>query len=65
MLDRTTTISDCVGGYSGKEKKMVMVTFGMNQYSDFLLLMSKCDKDAFVTVHRAHEINGEGWKTNE
>lgn len=64
-LDRTTTISDCVGGYSGREKKMIMVTFSINQYADFLLLMSKCDKNAFVTLHRAHEINGEGWKSNE
>ena len=64
-LDRTTTISDCVGGYSGKGKKTIMVTFGINQYADFLVLMSKCDKNAFVTVHRAHEINGEGWKSND
>ena len=64
-LDRTTTVSDCIGGYSGKDKKMIMVTFGINQYADFLLLMSKCDEDAFVTVHRAHEINGEGWKKND
>ncbi len=64
-LDRTTTISDCVGGYSGEGKKMVMVTFGINQYADFLLLMSKCDKDAFITINRAHAINGEGWHSND
>ena len=23
--------------------------------------ISEIDKNAFVTVHRAHEINGEGW----
>ena len=64
-LDRTTTITDCVGGYSGEGKKMVMVTFGFNQYADFLLLMSKCDKDAFITINRAHAINGEGWHTDD
>ena len=24
-------------------------------------IISKADKYAFVTIHRAHEINGEGW----
>ncbi len=60
-MNRTTTIVDAVGGYSGSEKKMVIVTFSMRQYADFTALISKTDKNAFVTVHRAHEINGEGW----
>ena len=64
-LDRTTTISDCVGGYSGEGKKLVMVTFDFNQYADFMLLMSRCDRDAFMSISRAHEINGEGWPNNE
>ncbi len=60
-MNRTTTIVDAVGGYSGKGKKMVMVTFAMRQYAEFTALISGIDKNAFVTVHRAHEINGEGW----
>ena len=64
-LDRTTTITDCIGGYSGKDKKLVMVTFAFNQYAEFLLLVSRCDNDAFITISRAHEINGEGWHEDE
>ncbi len=60
-MNRTTTIVDAVGGYSGKGKKMVMVTFAMRQYAEFTAIISGIDKNAFVTVHRAHEINGEGW----
>ncbi len=60
-MNRTTTIVDAVGGYSGEGKKMVIVTFAMRQYADFTALISSVDKNAFVTVHRAHEINGEGW----
>ena len=60
-LVRTTTIVDATGGYSGEGKKLVIVTFAMRQYPAFTQLIASIDKNAFVTVHRAHEINGEGW----
>ena len=60
-MERTTTIVNAVGGYSGLDKKLVIVTFDMRQYPLFTQILSEIDKNAFVTVHRAHEINGEGW----
>lgn len=60
-LDRTTTILDATGGYSKKEKKVVMISFTMSQYVTLTTLVDLIDKDAFVSIHRAHEINGEGW----
>lgn len=60
-LARTTTIMDAVGGYSGQSKKLVIITFDMRQYPIFTQIISSLDPNAFVTVHRAHEINGEGW----
>ena len=60
-MSRTTTIVDAVGGYSGENKKLVMISFNMRQYPAFTQIISTIDKNAFVTVHRAHEINGEGW----
>ena len=60
-LHRTTSIFDIEGGYSGEKKKMLMVSFTMDQYNDLMGIISKTDSDAFITVHRAHEINGEGW----
>lgn len=64
-MHRTTTILDVTGGYSGESKKMVMVTVSMRQYAAFCSMVSKIDKNAFITVHRAHEIGGEGWTYNE
>lgn len=64
-MQRTTTILDAVGGYSKEGKKMVIVTFSMRQYAVFCALVASIDKNAFVTVHRAHEINGEGWTYGE
>lgn len=64
-LDRTSTIIDVVGGYSGVDKKMLMVSFSMNEYSELIDIINKTDKGAFVTVNQAHEINGEGWTRYE
>ena len=64
-LDRTSTISDVVGGYTGASKKMMMVSFSMNEYSELINIINKTDNDAFLTVHQAHEINGEGWSKYE
>lgn len=60
-LDRTTTVIDAIGGYSGKPKKIVMVSFTVRQYSELMNIIYKTDKNAFVTINQAHEINGEGW----
>lgn len=60
-VHRTSTIVDVVGGYTGDKKKMIIVSFTMRQYPDLLSAINRADKYAFVTFHRAHEINGEGW----
>lgn len=63
-LDRSTTIIDAVGGYSRKNKKIVMVTFTIRQYSELIDIINAIDSKAFVTISSAHEINGEGWTRN-
>ncbi len=60
-LDRTTTILNGMGGYSKTPKKVVLISFTMSQYADLMNLINQIDKNAFVSIHRAHEINGEGW----
>jgi uncharacterized membrane-anchored protein YitT (DUF2179 family) len=60
-LNRGSTLIDVTGGYTGDGKKMIMVSFVMSQYAEILGAVGKIDPDAFVIVHRAHEINGEGW----
>lgn len=60
-LERTTTLINITGGYSGEPKQMLMVSFTVRQYPELKNIINQTDKNAFVTVHRAHEINGEGW----
>ena len=60
-LNQGSTLINVTGGYTGDGKKMIMVSFVMSQYAEILGAVGKIDPDAFVIVHRAHEINGEGW----
>ena len=64
-IKRTSTILDGHGGYSSSEKKLLRVTFSMRQYADLINVINKIDKHAFVSITRAHEINGEGWTWGE
>lgn len=60
-VNRGSTVIEVIGGYSGNRKKMIMVSFTVNQYAEILNAVNKHDKTAFVTIHQAHEISGEGW----
>ncbi len=60
-VGRGSTVIDVKGGYTGEDKKMILVSFTVNQYAEILSAVSRHDKNAFVTIHKAHEINGEGW----
>ncbi len=64
QMNRTTTIFDAKGGYTGIDRKMIMVTFSVRQYAIFTAIISNIDKNAFVTLNRAHEISGDGWTYN-
>lgn len=61
LLDRTTTVMECKGAYTGETKNIVMVSFTMREYREILSIVNKYDKKAFITVNQAHEISGEGW----
>ena len=61
QMDRSTTIFDVTGGYSGKAKQMLTVSFNMRQYTQLMDIVRRADPSAFVTIWRAHEIRGEGW----
>ena len=62
-LDRTTSAISITGGYSGEEKKMLMVTFSAREYTELLSIVSISDPCAFITIHSAHKIGGEGWSS--
>jgi uncharacterized membrane-anchored protein YitT (DUF2179 family) len=60
-INRTTTMYMAVGGYSGQPKTALSVTFTMRQYAELMSVIKRIDPTAFVSITRAHEINGEGF----
>lgn len=60
-MKRGATIIPVQGGYQFNEYRMVQVAFARKEQSDLLLYISEVDPNAFVTIVRAHEINGEGF----
>lgn len=60
-LDRTTTIVDVKGAYSGESKKLIIVSFSMREYSDLMNIINHADPSAFMMISKAHENHGEGW----
>ncbi|MBQ8303055.1 MAG: YitT family protein [Clostridia bacterium] len=64
-IKRTTTMFSATGGYSGQPKTVLSVTFTMRQYADLMNVIKRIDKTAFVSITRAHEINGEGFTYGE
>lgn len=64
-LDRTATVVDVMGAYSGKPKKMVIVSLSIREYSELVSIVNNEDPGAFMTVSRAHEMHGEGWTTEK
>ena len=62
---RTTTMFVASGGYSREPKTVLSVTFTMRQYADLMNVIKRIDPTAFVSITRAHEINGEGFTFGE
>ena len=62
---RTTTMFVASGGYSREAKTVLSVTFTMGQYATLMNVIKRIDPTAFVSISRAHEINGEGFTFGE
>lgn len=60
-MDRGVTLLQGVGGYSGKEKHVIMCAFGRNQIVLVKRMVKEVDENAFIIVCDAHEILGEGF----
>jgi uncharacterized membrane-anchored protein YitT (DUF2179 family) len=63
-MDRTATIINAKGAYSGNQKQIVIVSFSIREYSTLINIVNQTDSKAFVTIYRAHETHGEGWTKN-
>lgn len=63
-LDRGVTLLDGRGGFSGREKQVVLCAFSRGQIMRVKAIVKEADPDAFIIVCDAHEILGEGFGVN-
>ena len=61
ILKRGSTVLDVTGGYTGNEKKMLLVIVSEDQYNDVKQIIDKYDPTAFVIISEAKDVNGEGF----
>ena len=62
-LDRGTTLLSARGGYSGKERDVIMCAIRRNEAYKIRELVRSVDKNAFIIVSDASEILGEGFRS--
>ncbi|MCK9906852.1 YitT family protein, partial [Microbacteriaceae bacterium K1510] len=61
-LDRGFTLLNGFGGYTGDERRVLMVVVSQSEVSRLKLLVKSVDPNAFVILTDAHEVLGEGFK---
>ncbi len=62
QMRRGVTALKGYGGYSGREKDVLMVTINRAEITKLKNLIREIDEDAFVIMNDAHEVLGEGFK---
>lgn len=62
QLSRGVTVLDVIGGYTGRNHKMLMCSLRVYEVAALYSIIEKYDSNAFITVTEAGEIIGEGFK---
>ncbi len=65
QTERGVTVVPARGGYTGREKEMIMTVTRRNALSQTLRLIKMTDPQAFLFVMDATEVHGEGFKPME
>ena len=61
-INRGTTISDAVGGYTNEPRKLILVVVDNREYGNLINLINEIDKKAFVITTEAMDVHGQGFK---
>ncbi|RUL47495.1 YitT family protein [Lysinibacillus antri] len=61
-IDRGVTKLPVFGGYTGKERTMLMVVVYQTEFTKLKQIIKTVDTNAFVIVSDAYEVLGEGFK---
>jgi len=62
-LERGVTYIYGEGGYSGKEKRILFVSFSIRQAAQLKYIILQEDRDAFIVMNDVHDVIGSGFKS--
>ncbi|WP_034849543.1 YitT family protein [Clostridium hydrogeniformans] len=62
-LEKGTTIYKAMGGFSEKNKNVVVVVVSKREFIKLKSFVNAVDKEAFITVNNVYEIFGNGFKS--
>ena len=65
VLDRGVTEFPIIGGYTGKESRLLMVTISRPEYPLIEAEIQKLDETAFVIVMPASQVRGRGFSLHK
>ncbi|MCL2409559.1 MAG: YitT family protein [Oscillospiraceae bacterium] len=60
-VGRGVTILPAIGGYSGNDHKMLMVTLDRRDYAQVIDIVNRYDKEAFMITDVVSEVHGQGF----
>ena len=60
-LERGATILQAQGGYSGRQRPVLLCVVSQRQYSRLLQIVHEVDKRAFIITTDASDMHGEGF----
>lgn len=60
-MDRTSTVIDATGSYTGSSRKILRVAFSRRELYELKKFIAEVDPKAFVTFTNASMVNGEGF----
>lgn len=61
-MGRGVTAMAARGGYTGRDKQVLMIVTHRREFAQTLGIIKRIDPDAFLTVTNATEVHGEGFK---
>lgn len=60
-LDRGMTVFTVEGGYSGEQKKMLMVVMKRSEYATVIRAIHQIDRGSFIIVYNVADVHGLGF----
>lgn len=61
-MSRGLTVLDGRGGYTGQNKEVLYIVISKQEIVQLKTIIQEIDQNAYVTVHKVHEMLGKGYK---